>query len=314
MRVEKVMWRQRVLVLVAVLALGAVVVTFIVTQRSLPDRVAVHWGLSGRADSFVSPWVAWVVTGGVGGLAALLTLLMVAAGSGSRARRPLVGAGLFVAVLFSGLSVLITVANGGGGAPQLSSLGVVVVIALCLILPVILAAPPSKSGRLEWTITKPAAGVLWRGRSRSRFAIPLFLIFFVAGVAVGTWNIALGMVIALAGLTMLVFVGIQVEISRDAVRVRYSGSLRWPASRIPIDDIAQVSAIDIAPLRYGGWGYRGSLRLFGRAAVTLRRGPGLRFALRDDHVFMVTVDDPDTAVRALAPLLPTTAEPGSAPR
>lgn len=38
------------------------------------------------------------------------------------------------------------------------------------------------------------------------------------------------------------------------------------------------------------FGYRGSLALFGAAAVILRPGPALRLTLRDGKTFLVTVD------------------------
>lgn len=307
------MRRQRAIVVVAILTLLTTLVTLVITQRSLPDRVAVHWGPSWQPDNFVSAPVAWTVTGGVAGLAALLTLLVAVVGSGRRKWQLPVAAGLFLALLFAGLSVLVTIANAGGGEPHLSPLGVVAVIALSLTIPAALAGQPSKAGRVELGRGKRAE-LLWQGTSRSRFAVPVFLAFLVVGIIVGVWNIVIGAVIAVAGLVVLTLVGIQVEVTRDFVRVRYSGSLGWPATRIPIEEIQQVQAIEVIPRRYGGWGYRGSLRLYGRAAVNLRRGPGLRFTLRDNRVFVVTVDDTDAAVRQLEPLLPTSTEPGSTAR
>jgi hypothetical protein len=103
-----------------------------------------------------------------------------------------------------------------------------------------------------------------------------------------------------AGLFVLALVEIHVEVTDDVVRVRYGGSLRWPSTTIRLVDVADVEALDFDPLRYGGWGYRGSLRLFRRAAVNLRRGPGLRFALRDGRAFVVTVDDPEPAAALIA--------------
>ena len=44
-----------------------------------------------------------------------------------------------------------------------------------------------------------------------------------------------------------------------------------------------------------GWGYRGSLRLFGRAAVVVRRGERLELSLMGEQSFVVTVDGSATA-------------------
>lgn len=297
------MRRQHAIVAVVVLVLITALATFIITQRSLPDRVAVHWGSTGEPDNFVSAPVAWAVTGGVGALAALLTLLTTAAASGRRGWQLLTAAGLFLSLLFVGMSVLVTVANAGSREPRLSPLGVLAIIALCLVTPAVLVGQRSKAGRLELGRGKRIE-VLWQGTARSRFAVPVFLAFLTVGVIVGVWNAVIGAVIAVVGLAVLTLVEIRVEVTRDAVWVRYSGSFGWPATKIPMEEIRQVEAIEVDPMRYGGWGYRGSLALLGRAAVNLRRGPGLRFALRGDRVFVVTVDEPDAAVRYLEPLLP----------
>lgn len=144
--------------------------------------------------------------------------------------------------------------------------------------------------------------VLWEGSCRSSFAVPVFLAFVAAGMATGVLVEAwAGLLLALAGLPVLAVIEIHVELTSDVLRVRYSGPLRWPSTKIRLSDVAKVEAIDIAPMRYGGWGYRGSLRLFRRAAVNLRRGPGLRFELSDGRVFVVTVDQPEGAVEQIEP-------------
>ena len=69
----------------------------------------------------------------------------------------------------------------------------------------------------------------------------------------------------------------------------------WVRVRIPLADIERLEYVpDLRPVRYGGWGYRGSLRLLKKAAVILRRGPGVIFALTGDRRYIVTVDDAET--------------------
>ena len=46
-----------------------------------------------------------------------------------------------------------------------------------------------------------------------------------------------------------------------------------------LEDIVQVTVLDVRPLQWGGWGYRGSVRLFHQAAWVLHRGPGIRLDL-----------------------------------
>jgi hypothetical protein len=52
-------------------------------------------------------------------------------------------------------------------------------------------------------------------------------------------------------------------------------------------------------MQWGGWGYRGSLKLMKQAAVVLRAGPGLRLDMTGGRVFVVTIDDPGTAAALL---------------
>jgi hypothetical protein len=49
----------------------------------------------------------------------------------------------------------------------------------------------------------------------------------------------------------------------------------------------------------GGWGYRGSLKLFRRAALATRRGEALEIQLIGKRRFIVTVDNPEDYVAAL---------------
>jgi hypothetical protein len=52
-------------------------------------------------------------------------------------------------------------------------------------------------------------------------------------------------------------------------------------------------------LQMGGWGCRGNLVLFHRAAVVTRRGDALELRLMRNRRFIVTVDEPDAFVSAL---------------
>ncbi len=77
---------------------------------------------------------------------------------------------------------------------------------------------------------------------------------------------------------------------RQGLRIEY-GPLRWPVQRIPLDEIQQAAVVDIKPGEWGGWGYRGMLRVFGKAAVVLRGGPGIVLELTGKRRLAVTVDD-----------------------
>jgi len=96
-----------------------------------------------------------------------------------------------------------------------------------------------------------------------------------------------------SGIGALAFSSIRVTADSSGLRVRY-GFLPWPTTHVRIDQIAEASVIDLNPIEWGGWGYRGSRKVIGQAAVVLRRGPALRLDLHDGSVFAVTIDDPVT--------------------
>ena len=68
---------------------------------------------------------------------------------------------------------------------------------------------------------------------------------------------------------------------------------------IPASTIDRVDVVDVSPWHWGGFGYRGSLRLLGRAALVTRPGPGLRVTLASGRRFVLTVDEPAAFADAL---------------
>lgn len=161
------------------------------------------------------------------------------------------------------------------------------------------------------TTTPPSTSrVLWHGGCRSTFlqqaSLGLILIGIVVNVAWVPW---LGISIGIVGLVLFPLVVIQAQVTEDAFHIFYSGRLRWPVQTIRLADVVAVEAIDVVPMKHGGWGYRGSLRLFRRAALNLRRGPGLRFQLAGDRTFVVTVNHAEEAAQAIKPLLRPIAQP-----
>lgn len=196
--------------------------------------------------------------------------------------------------------LLITAAVIADSVVHGADAGRIAVIALLLAGGLLLAATGAAATSVGRLVLRPErAGpteVLWEGTCHARFALPTFLVAEVAAVLLGVfYSGPLGVVIALAGMQSLSVVEIRLQVTDDALWVRYWGPLRWPAARFPFSKVTSVEVVDVAPLRYGGWGYRGSLRLFRRAALNLRRGPGLRLGLRGTRTFVVTVDDPEPA-------------------
>ena len=133
----------------------------------------------------------------------------------------------------------------------------------------------------------------------AKWAIVIGLALVALGIVFGlltAWWVAL--IEIAGGLLVLLFVIVKVRVESDAFVVGY-GPFGWPRNRIPVSDIEAASVIDIRPMRHGGWGYRGSLRLFKKVSVVIRAGPGIHLDLRGGRKFAVTVDDPEAGVAAL---------------
>lgn len=131
--------------------------------------------------------------------------------------------------------------------------------------------------------------------ARSTWAVPAALIAAVVGIGLiaAADLLVPGLLSLLAALVFLQFRRITVTVDETHLRTTFA----WPLVRvaIPLAEIERLEYVpDLRPVRYGGWGYRGSLRLFRRAAVILRRGPGVIFALTGERRFIVTVDDAES--------------------
>ncbi len=101
------------------------------------------------------------------------------------------------------------------------------------------------------------------------------------------------------GLLTLCFTSVRVRVAARGLTVGY-GPLGLRLTRIPLGRIASAEAVERTAFSFG---YRGSLLLFGTAAVALRRGPALRLALRGGKSFLVTVDDAATGAALLNDLI-----------
>jgi len=98
------------------------------------------------------------------------------------------------------------------------------------------------------------------------------------------------------------FAKVHVDVDQREIRIRY-GYIGWLTQRVALARVVAARAFQLRPLEHGGWGYRGSVRLFGRAAVIVRGGPALGLELADGKRLSVTVDDADTAARVINGIL-----------
>ena len=134
----------------------------------------------------------------------------------------------------------------------------------------------------------------WTGEGR--WAVPATMVVVVAGVVLSVvTSLVVPALAAIAVATLIIeFRRITVTVDETHLRTAFA----WPGFirvRIPLAEIERLEYVpDLRPVRYGGWGYRGSLRLLKKAAVVLRRGPGVIFALTGERRYIVTVDDAES--------------------
>jgi hypothetical protein len=98
---------------------------------------------------------------------------------------------------------------------------------------------------------------------------------------------------------LLGFTSVRVTVAVRGVTISY-GALGLRLTRIPLRKIASAEAVRRAAY---GFGYRGSLLVFGTAAVVTRPGEALLLTLRDGKTFLVTVDDAATGAALLNDLI-----------
>lgn len=279
----------------------------------LPEPVATHWSGWGAPDGHMTRVAAMAVSGGVP-LAAAVGLV-VAVAAGWRARVPWPGLLGFLAIMLGGMSIVVVLANDGAANWRDADLPAAALI-IALVGSIIVAGFSARAlvGLTgPWRPTAPGAEpalrlrgderAAWTGGCRwpgARTAAAVVALAALVATPIVSRPPVIGLA-AVAGLVALLS-SVRVSAGQHGLRVR-PGLVPWPAVVLPLDRIERVAAIDVRPLQWGGWGYRGSLRLLRRAAWVVRRGPGLRVDLRDGGVFVVTVDDPEGAAAVLNGLL-----------
>jgi hypothetical protein len=162
----------------------------------------------------------------------------------------------------------------------------------------------SGAADLPGGLLRPGERAAWTGRAHLAWWLPLVLIAIGAVIVISARSAAGALPSAVLLLVYLAFGWIKVNIDVRGLRIRY-GLLPWPVTSVPLDHIRRAERIDLAPLQWGGWGYRGSRKAFGRAAVVLRGGDAIKLQLTDGSEFAVTVDNAATGAALLADLLAT---------
>jgi hypothetical protein len=300
--------------LLACVAIVAVAIgPWLLGWSSLPDPMASHWDVHGHANGHLAPMTLLLALGGVA------TLLAVCAAVSIRHDSKLPGSvtagpGLaFVGGVLAVTSLGSVVANHNAASwetAHLSPAWIVLAVAFAAVTASATAlAQTSAAGvarnTADRTVTVgPTERIAWVGRASARWLLGLAAAVVVVGVVQAIILSPLtGAIVVVAGVAVASFSSLLVIASPHGVRVR--GVLGWPRVTLPLDRIGSAEAIEVQPMQWGGWGYRGSLRLFRRAAWIVRRGGGLKLNLRDGKIFIVTVDDADEAAAVLNGLLAT---------
>jgi hypothetical protein len=152
-----------------------------------------------------------------------------------------------------------------------------------------------------------AERVLWSGSARNVW-MPLVLVMVLGQAAV--MNLILGRIptqglapylnavhlVVVAVLQLFSQVHVRLDARELGIRYGYLGGLR---QRIALERIVAARAIRLEPMDHGGWGYRGSLRFRGRAAVVVRAGTAVELDLDGGKRLSITVDDAENAARRI---------------
>lgn len=305
--------------IIPTLSVAGLVLPVALFGDELPDRVATHFNGSGTADGSMTPWNLVLFAGLVFVLPGVV-LMAVAAIKSRRMPRPwppfAAGLGTFLSALGAAI-VLHTVlrqrdladwreVSGPGLSLVFVIVGPLIVGAVAAVLARVLpysaesthfAADPeaevptmtiAEGERVVFTETIAPGWMLWLTAG--------FLAAAVALLVFAGWVV--GLITAASALPLLLFSAMRIQADNNGLVVR-SALLGWRFARIKTKDIVQASVIDVEPMKWGGWGYRGSLKLAGTAAVVMRRGPGLHLQLTGDRVFVVTMDNPSGAAAVL---------------
>ena len=319
--IEEQRKQQLVGTMAPILTLFGVVGPIVVWSGSLPDPIAVSWQRNG-ADTAVSPTTFLLIQA----IGAFICAGLFAAGGWRRFTTPIYnGIAAVVAASIAPVLVLVSVSTVLLNRDQevwtdVPAPGSFWIAAVTMVAPLLVLVPvgwlmrdtfmtPSPVGDqipsagLSLSETETAA---WHSQATARWtwmvAGPVALIAVLATVggvfALGAPGIVLGLSMIAVALAIPALTSVSVSVDQRGLIVRY-GPLPWPVSRFPLTAIEVASALDVRPMEHGGWGYRGSRKLFGKAAVVVRGGEGIRLGLQDGTEFVVTVDDADRGAGVL---------------
>ncbi len=276
---------------------------FALHWAALPDPMASHWGLSGTPDSALPKIVMLLLHVGATLIAALVAIRAVRVQSEQTSH--VLGIASFVSFLFTALGFLAVHANIDAptwrDARPLS-----LITALCATgLGLGLAALVSRATRAKNfppdSTTAPSAGLapreraVYQKRTKARglsLLAAAMLIAALFALLLGREDIAF--VSSAVAALLIPWTQVCIRIDRQRFTIEY-GPLAFPKQSFELDRVERADVIHVTPLSHGGWGYRGSLVLLGRAAVVVRSGTAIELLLRGGRRFVITSDDAERA-------------------
>jgi hypothetical protein len=109
------------------------------------------------------------------------------------------------------------------------------------------------------------------------------------------------------------FSKVHVRVDAGELSIRY-GHLGWIRQRIAVERIEAARGCRLETIEHGGFGYRGSLRFSGRAALIVRAGPGLGLELTGGKRLSISVDDAERGAQIINGLVARRSLAGSGAR
>jgi hypothetical protein len=295
--------------LLLVLAPVAVLLCWLLARNDLPSRVATHFGLDGRPDSYSAPGGFALGFGVVALVLAVLGIVGLVLARRQSVVRTAVALAGWMAWLFAAIVVSVlwrsrdTAADAvrHGWLSTLACLLVASVLGLAIyrLVPAgVSTLSTTPQATPSYTLT-PGERATWVGRANSRIILAIGIVLGVVGALGTIWFGGWSVVVAGVGLIMGWTSEILVRVDDRGVSAHF-GPVGWPRWRTPLSRIEAVRAEQIEPLQWGGWGYRVGRR---GTALVVRRGPGLVLSRRGASDLAITVDDADRAAELVNALL-----------
>lgn len=299
---------------------AAAVIVQLAIAPSLPDPVAIHWGVGGVPDGFAPVWsvVAMTVLAG-----AVLPLAMGLSGLRGLRLGDQGGTYRFLGAVAAGLSALITVVgtwslalqrgldDAAGAPPVTTAVLASSVVALAVGAGAWLVQPSVPAARRPARTAEPLdlgaeEDAVWLRTTSlggfGRMVLGAGLVLVGLGT-VAAWLLPSDRALAwsLTG-SLVVLVAVTAVTGAFRVRVDRHGLavtslIGLPRLRVPVADVEAAGVVDVNPAgEFGGVGLRTAP---GRFGVVLRSGEAIQVTRRSGRQFVVTVDDAETAVALL---------------